>query len=218
MKAWWLVAAALLTGTALAQQPQGKPGKYYVALDVGRSRIEAGHGGFLVPVEGIQHGNDVGFKALFGIQISRYFAVEAGYTHFGSFDAEDVPYNCLPGSTPPCTYDIEAGVHGPSTNIVGLWPFAERWSLSARVGAQYAQSSLRARDPDVPGSETDSDESSWGLLYGVGLNYQLNPHTRVRLNWEQNDQLSVGLYLGGGVGFYELGSSRLTSLGLDYRF
>jgi hypothetical protein len=41
---------------------------------------------------------------------------------------------------------------------------------------------------------------------------------RVRLNWEQNDQLSVGLALGGGVGFYELGSSSLTSLGLDYRF
>jgi opacity protein-like surface antigen len=215
MKRLWLVAVSLLAGSAWAQQ---QPGKYYVALDVGRSRIEAGQGGFLVPLERIQHGNDIGFKALFGIQISRYFGVEAGYTHFGGFKTRDVPYTCSTGSTPPCTYDISASVHGPSTNLVGLWPFAERWALVGRVGAQFAQSTLRAHDPDVPGSAQDSDESSWGLMYGLGINYQLNPRMRVRLNWEQNDQLSVGLYLGGGVGFYELGSSRLTSLGLDYRF
>ena len=46
----------------------------------------------------------------------------------------------------------------------------------------------------------------------------MNPRTRIRLNWEENDQLALGLNLGGGIGFYELGSARLTSLGLDYRF
>jgi outer membrane receptor protein involved in Fe transport len=189
-----------------------------VGLDIGQSRIEAGQGGFLVPVEEIQHGNDVGFKALFGIQVSRYFGVEAGYTHFGSFRAENVTYTCPTGATPPCAYNISASTHGPFTDLIGVWPFAERWSASFRAGLQYAQSSLRARDPDVAGSAADSDESSFGFLYGVGINYQLNPHTRLRLNWEQNDQLSIGLALGGGVGFYELGSSRLTSLGFDYRF
>jgi OmpA-OmpF porin, OOP family len=212
MKGLWLVTLSLLAGTALAQQ---KPGKYYVGLEVGQSRIEAGSG-FLVPVEEIQHGNDIGIKALFGIQISRYFAVEAGYTHFGSFDAENVPYAC--NTAPPCTYDISVSMHGPFTNVVGVWPFAERWSASFRAGGQYAQSTLRARDPDVPGAASDSDQSSWGFLYGVGINYQVNPRMRVRLSWEQNDQISIGLDLGGGVGFYELGSSRLTSLGLDYRF
>ena len=207
--------AALMAAPAWAQQA---PGKYYVALDVGQSRIEAGQGGFLGPDRGIQHGNDIGFKALFGIQVSRYFGVEAGYAHFGSFEAEDIPYDCLPGSAPPCTYDVSAGTLGPFTNLVGLWPFAQRWSLSARAGLQYAQSSISARDPDVPGSTDSHDEDSWGFLYGVGLNYQVNPRIRLRLDWEQNDQLSIGLNLGGGVGFYQLGSARLTSLGIDYRF
>jgi OmpA-OmpF porin, OOP family len=215
MKGLWLVAASWMAGTAWAQQQPSS--KFYVALDVGRSKIEAGNG-FLVPVSSIQDGNDVGFKALFGIQISRYFAVEAGYVDFGSFTAEDVPYTCPQGSAPPCTYNISASAHGPSTNLVGLWPFSDHWSASVRIGAQYAQSSLKARDPDVPSSAKDGDESSFGLLYGVGFNYQLNPRMRVRLNWEQNDQLSVGLNLGGGLGFYDLGSSSLISLGLDYRF
>jgi len=215
MKRLWLVAVYLVAGGAWAQQ---QPGKYYVALDVGQSRIEAGNGGFFVPLSEVQHGTDVGFKALFGIQISRYFGVEAGYTHFGGFEAENVQYNCPTGATPPCTYNVSASVHGPSTNLVGLWPFAERWSLAGRIGAQYAQTSMRARDPDVPSSAEDSNDSTWGLMYGLGINYQLNPRMRIRLDWEQNDQLDVGLYLGSGLAFYELGSSRLTSLGLDYRF
>ena len=215
MKGLWLVAVSLLASAAFAQD---KPGKYYVGLDVGQSRIDAGNGVFLVPVSNTQHGTDIGFKALFGIQISRYFAVEAGYTDFGSFTAKNLQYSCPSGSTPPCTYNISASAHGPSTNLVGLWPFAEHWSLSARLGAQYSQSSLSARDPDVPGSAVSQDESSWGLLYGAGINYQLNPRMRLRLNYEQNDQLSIGVNLGGGVGFYELGGSRLLSLGLDYRF
>jgi len=214
MKRLWLVALAI-SGSAWAQAPSSK---FYVGLDVGQSRIEAGNGGFFVPADDIQHGNDVGFKAVLGIQISRYFAVEAGYTQFGSFKAENVPYTCGAGTSPPCTFNISASTHGPSTNLVGLWPFAEHWSACIRGGVQYAQSSLKARDPDVPSTATDHDESSFGFLYGVGLNYQVNPKMRVRLNWEQNDQLSVGLNLGGGVGFYELGSSRLISLGLDYRF
>jgi len=213
MKRLWLVAVSLVAGTAFAQD---KPGKYYVGLDVGQSRIEATSGALLAPADDIQHGNDIGFKGLFGIQVSRYFGVEVGYTQFGDFKAENVPYSC--NTAPPCTYNISASTHGPFTNLVGLWPFAERWSLSFRGGAQYSQSTLRARDPDVPATATDHDESSFGFLYGVGLNYQVNPRTRIRLNWEENDQLALGLNLGGGIGFYELGSARLTSLGLDYRF
>src|SRR5690242_8060692 len=72
MKGSWLVAVSLFASAAFAQQP----GKYYVALDVGQSRIEAGNAGFFGPVTGVQHGNDVGFKASFGIQVSRFFAVE----------------------------------------------------------------------------------------------------------------------------------------------
>ena len=214
MKGLWLVAVSLVASAAWAQQ---KPGKYYVALDVGQSRIEAGQGFFFGP-DTTQHGNDVGFKALFGIQVSRYFGVEAGYSHFGSFQAENVPYTCNTGSPPPCTYNITASTHGPFTNLVVLWPFAERWSLAGRAGFQYAQSSMSARDPDVPSSTEHSSDDSWGFLYGVGINFQVNPRMRLRLNWEENDQLSIGLNLGGGVGFYDLGSSRLTSLGLDYRF
>jgi hypothetical protein len=80
-----------------------------------------------------------------------------------------------------------------------------------------ARTILRESSKRQPTRPQSHDEDSWGLLYGVGINYQVNPRTRVRLNWEQNDQLSVGLNLGGGIGFYEVGGSRLVSLGFDYR-
>ena len=74
------------------------------------------------------------------------------------------------------------------------------------------------RDPDIAGPANKHHDNSWGFLYGVGVNYQVTSRMRLRLNWEHNDQLSFGLNLGGGAGVYDLGSSSLTSLGLDYRF
>jgi OmpA-OmpF porin, OOP family len=215
VKAGWLVAIMLTTGTAWAQEPSSK---FYVALDVGRSRLEASQSMFFAPDGARTHGADIAFKGLFGIQISRYFAVEAGYTDFGSFAVEGIPYSCAPNSPPPCTFNVTAGARGPSTNVVGLWPFAERWSMSFRGGAQYSQVSTTTRDPDVQGSASRYHDSSWGLVYGAGLNYQVTPRMRIRLNWEQNDQISFGLNLGGGAGVYDLNQSSLTSLGLDYRF
>lgn len=216
MKTLWSVAACLAASTAWAQQPSSK---FYVGLDVGRSMLDASQSqNFFGPEVSRQNGNDVGFKALFGIQVSRYFAVEAGYTDFGSFDAKGIPYNCAVNSPPPCTFNVSASTHGPSTNLVGLWPFAEHWSMSFRGGAQYAQISTTDRDPDIPGSGNKHDDSSWGFLYGVGVNYQVTPRMRLRLDWEQNDQISFGVNLSGGAGVYDLGSSSLTSLGLDYRF
>jgi OmpA-OmpF porin, OOP family len=216
MKWSWVAAMALASGAALAQQP---PGKYYVGLDVGRSWLEATQSAtFFGPEVSRQDGHDLGFKALFGIQVSRYFAVEAGYVDFGDFDVQAIPYDCGTGAPPPCTFDVTASTRGPSTNLVGLWPFAEHWSLSFRAGAQYAQISVTERDPDVAGSTEKHDDASWGVLYGAGINYQVTPRLRARLNWERNEQIEFGLGLGGGATVFDLGSSSLTSLGVDYRF
>ena len=95
----------------------------------------------------------------FGIQISRYFAVEAGYVDFGEFALRDIPYTCAPQQAGPCTYDLNSKTHGPFANLVVTWPFAERWGLNGRLGGYYADISTSERDPDVPGTERSTSES-----------------------------------------------------------
>lgn len=212
--------ASLLLGLAAHADPADQPRtKFYVGVDLGYTRLDgAVSPGFFETPSSRPDGRDTGFKALAGIQISRYFAVEAGYTDFGRFTARDVQYSCPVGATPPCTYDVNSSTRGPSTNLVGVWPFSDRWSLKARFGAQHAEITTTQRDPEVAGSTLRNQERSWGFMYGAGLSYKINPHWSASLDWERNDQLSLGLALSGGAGVFELGSSSLTSLGVAYRF
>jgi opacity protein-like surface antigen len=209
--AWPLVAQA-----APADEPTTK---FYVGLDVGSSKFNATLSEQFFSARTSQpSGTDLGFKVHAGIQISRYFAVEAGYADFGEITVKGIPYSCAMGSPPPCTYNVSSNARGPSTNIVGIWPFAEHWALKARVGGQYAHTSTTERDPDVTGSNRRYSEDSLGFMYGAGLSYRLNPRMTLGLNWERNDQIEFGVGLGGGAGVYDLGTSTLTSLGFSYRF
>ena len=57
---------------------------------------------FFEPALEEQHINEsrFGYGLFGGWALNRYFAVEAGYTQFGSFKAENVPYTCGAGTSP----------------------------------------------------------------------------------------------------------------------
>jgi OmpA-OmpF porin, OOP family len=203
-----------------AAGPDPQPsGKFYVGLDVGSSDLDATVSQqFFGPQVRQESGSDVGFKARFGIQISRYFAVEAGYVDFGEFTLRDIPYSCAPQQPGPCTYDVSSQTHGPFANLVVSWPFAERWALNGRLGGYYADISTSERDPDVPGTQQSYSDSGIGLQIGGGFSFQLDPRMTLSLDYGRYDVIDFGLAIGGGVGVYDVGSSSLVSLGFAYRF
>lgn len=220
MKRLFIAAVlACVSLPALADSGTQPTGKYYVGLDVGSSELNAGLSEQFFEPEFNEHtGNDIGFRVRFGIQVSRYFAVEAGYVNFGEFSLNDLPYLCAPEQEGPCTFNLRSSTDGPMANIVVTWPFAEQWALNGRVGGYYADVSTSERDPDVPGSERKYDDSGFGLQIGAGLSYQINPRMKISADWGKFDLIAFGPTLGGGVGVYDLGSAELVSLGFAYRF
>jgi OmpA-OmpF porin, OOP family len=207
------------TSHVLADPVSPPSSKFYVGLDIGNSRLDASLSQqFFGPGLGQQRGDDVGFRLRVGVQFSRYIAVEAGYADFGDFTLNDIPYVCAPQQPGPCTYNVSSSTHGVIVGAVGSWPFAEHWSLNGRLGGVYMDVSTSERDPDVPSSAANYSNSGWGLHYGAGLGYQLNPRMALSLDWARYDQIDLGLTIGGAPGAYTVNTSSLASLGFTYRF
>lgn len=213
-------ALLLAGGTAAADEPHRATVRgFYAGLDVGRSRLEAQHSVlFFGPDADRRSASDTGLRLRAGYQFSRYFALEAGYADFGELDLSGVPYSCPVGAPAPCTYNLKSKTRGPLMKAVVTWPFADRWNLDARFGGLYAEVSTSEVDPDIAGSRRHYSDSSLGFSYGVGLRYEISPQWNLSVDWQQFDQVDLGLGFRGGASFYDLGSSALTSLGVTYRF
>lgn len=214
-----LVLLALLPLAAQADPGSAPTSKFYVGLDVGSSRLDATVSQqFFGPEVNRPSGHAIGFQLRGGVQISRYFGIELGYADFGSFEVNDLPYNCPQSATPPCTYNFSSRAGGPFGTFVGTIPFAERFAFNARLGGYYADMSSSERDPDRPETVRKDRFTGMAFQYGVALSYQLNPRMKLSLNWNEYDLIAFGPSLGGDVALYDSGSYRLTSLGFAYRF
>jgi hypothetical protein len=190
-----------------------------VGLDVGSSRLDATVSQqFFGPEVGRPSGHSTGFRLRGGVQISRYFGIELGYADFGQFSVTGLPYACPSSATPPCTYNFSSKTAGPFGSFVGTIPFAQRFAFNARLGGYYADMSSSERDPDRPETARRDRFVGMAFQYGVGFAYQLNPRMKLSLDWNEYDLIAFGPSLGGGVGIYDSGSYRLTSLGFAYRF
>ncbi|HTU64985.1 MAG TPA: porin family protein [Steroidobacteraceae bacterium] len=210
---------ALLPLAAQADPPASVTG-FYVGLDVGQSKLQAKLSQqFFGPEIARQSGDDVGVRVRGGYQFSRFVAVEASYVDFGKFEMSGIPYNC-PGnvSAAVCSYSLSAETQGFSTSVIGSWPFADGWSLNARIGAVYMEGTTHERDPAIPASTRTYSDNNSGVMYGVGIGYRFNEHLGVNVDWQQYDQFVLGLRLSGSAGTYDVGSSKLISAGVSYRF
>ena len=214
-----LGAAALLfvSGGAIAASADGGPGKLYVGLDAGHSKLDAaGSQQFFGPQAGQQSGHDVGYRFRLGYQFIRYLALEVGYADFGEFAINDVPYLCLPPAT-ACRFNVRSKTSGALIHVVGSWPFAEHWALNGRLGAMYANVSTTEQNPAIASTHRKYSDSNTALAYGAGVSYELNARVTVSVDWVKYDQVGLGPSLGGGAALYDLGSSSLASVGVSYR-
>jgi OOP family OmpA-OmpF porin len=205
---------ATLTALALTLSPTtfaAEDAGWYAGFNAGQSRAKIGDGRIAQGLLGdgfttTAISNDdhhFGFKVFGGYEFNRYIALESGYFDLGrfGFTAHTTPVGSLRG-------DIK--VNGANFDLVGSVPIAEKFSLFARAGLNYAQ----AKDSFVgTGSVAVIDRSphKWDPNYkfGFGAEYDFTRSLGMRIEAERyriND--AVG----------NKGDVDLFSAGLVFRF
>ena len=202
-----LVALAVMaTPLAFAQIPGP-----YVGISAGQTQatidnknISAGLASQGFTTSGISNSDkDNGYKVFGGYQFGRYFAVEGGYFDLGKFGytATTVPAGTMNGTIK---------LRGLNLDLVGILPISDSFSLSARVGTNYAEASdtfFGTGAVSVPMTSTSKSEAN--LKLGLGAQWDFTPSWGVRAELERyriNDAIG------------SRGDIDMASIGLVYRF
>ncbi|MES2017904.1 MAG: OmpA family protein [Pseudomonadota bacterium] len=138
------------------------------------------------------------FKLLVGKQLNRYLALEAGYVDLGKFG-----FNAV---TSDGTLNGQAGFRGVNLDLLGQMPLTERFSLLARVGANYVRSNTHFTGNRLNAvTAPNATQKKAGLKLGLGMEYKLSEALAMRGELERHrvndavgnrgdvDMLSFGL-------------------------
>ena len=175
--------ACIAAPTAFAQDS----GYGYGGLSFGQTqarvdepRITAGLlGAGLATTNFDRDNSDTAYKLFGGYQFHPNFAVEAGYFNLGSFGFTAT-------TSPPGTLNGRMWVQGLNLDLVGKLPLTDRWSATARIGAQYAHTRDRFRSTGVVGVQSPTaSERDTSYKLGIGLQYEVSPSMFVRLDAER---------------------------------
>ncbi|MFQ6370253.1 OmpA family protein [Shewanella sp. YIC-542] len=108
-----------------------------------------------------------------GYMFNDYFGVELGYRNLGR--AQWTDYNDIQN---------DAGVRGATLGLVGFWPFAQDWSLSAEAGAMnYLISNKRQW-----GTNYYSDKG-YAPYLGMGVGYNLTENLKLQAKYRRYENL-----------------------------
>ena len=117
--------------------------------------------------------DDTAYKIFGGYQFNRYWGVEAGYFNLGKFSyGANMPTGRLDGR-----YEIE----GVNVDLVASMPLSQRWTASARVGAQYAETRGTFSGPGLlPAAAGTRSQQDTNAKVGLGLQYEISPSVLLR--------------------------------------
>ena len=202
-----LVATAVVAAPMAFAQIPGP----YVGISGGQTQatidnknISAGLAGQGFSTSGISNSDkDSGYKVFGGYQFGRYFAVEGGYFDLGKFGytATTIPAGTMNGAIKQ---------RGLNLDLVGILPKSDRFSLSARIGTNYAEATDTFSGTgavNVPTTGTNKSEAN--LKLGLGAQWDFTPSWSVRAELERyriNDAIG------------SRGDINMASIGLVYRF
>jgi OmpA-OmpF porin, OOP family len=177
------ISAYAQTGTG-----QAAPGSYswipyttsgYVGINLGRSDFKAD-----CIVLYSCDSKSTAAKVYTGGLLQENIGLEVAYVNFGRVDR----------------FGGNQRAYGLNLNLVGNIPMADAFHLTGRLGTTYSWSRTTAA-AELP-TATGRDKG-FGLAYGVGVGYDVNPTNQVSLEWERHrvpfatakqdiDMLSVG--------------------------
>lgn len=179
-KAYLVAGSLVLAITTISAQAQTannnqngmhmySPYSAYVDLSAGKSDFSLGNG--------IANFNSDERDNAYSLRIGSYFnanlGMELGYTDFGNI-------NRAGGST---------RADGLSLSLVGKFPLSPTFNLLGKVGTTWGHTDVSA---NPAAGIASGSEDGFGLSYGVGAEFALNPQWSATLLYESHDLKFAG--------------------------
>lgn len=205
-----LVALAFAAGAAHAQF---RPGNYwYVGGSLGVTRFSFADDS--LPIGGATSSSlsrddesDSGGRIFGGYRFARNFAVEFGYTDYGTFSATRNVTAPLPGSASARLRIV--GAHGTA---LGILPIDRNFDLFGKAGLLFSTTqSTRSASGNVTFSgDATTYHGDMSFLLGVGAEFHIDRNIGVRVEYEDAF----------GVGDSDIATGDLSfaSVGVTFRF
>jgi OmpA-OmpF porin, OOP family len=137
--------------------------------------------------------SDIGYQAAFGYRFARYIALELGLVQYGELTSElsaDVDLGDGNGFV-PARFEYSFKVGGPLISAVGLLPLGEKFELYGRLGFLFAsvEREFSSRINGQRGLSYSANGDSQDVVYGVGVNFNINPAYAVRAEYQILDDV-----------------------------
>lgn len=131
---------------------------------------------------------DTSFSLFGGYRFSQYFAVEAGYIDFGTYEYRSSGTVNPPGpvTSAPASYSVDFEVKGFTAAALGAVPLGEKFDLHGQLGLLFADTKISESASIGAVSFSDSfSANSEDVFYGVGAGLHLSPNWSFSLDWQQ---------------------------------
>lgn len=176
-----LTAAAAAQG-AMAAEPVAA---WYLGAGAGQSRAKLDGSSINAVLAGTgatagataKDETDFSYKLFLGYQFNKYVAVEAGYFNLGeySFTTTTVPAGTLRGT-------LKNHI-GTNFDVLGILPFADRFSLYGRLGIQTSKTTDLFSGVAVANPAPSKTKTDYKLGFGAG--FDVTKNIGVRGEWER---------------------------------
>jgi hypothetical protein len=175
-----ITSSLVLASTLIALQPLA-----FAATDAANSTattsqgyyIQGGLGTFALTaassIEVDSFSGGAGGLAVFGYQYNQHFALELDAI-YGSYSYDDTTY------TPTRHYTLDGGLVGPA--MKGILPMGEHWHLYGKLGLALFTATGHYTE-DGSSEETDDSESIGLPFDAVGINYAINQHVELGVEY-----------------------------------
>ncbi|WP_374710552.1 OmpA family protein [Massilia pseudoviolaceinigra] len=203
------IGFAMLAGQASAQDqfvnPEWANSATYIGAGIGQSRSYTkaapviknlnGQGGMVNSWRTDE--KDMGYKLFVGKQLSRYFAVEAGFFDLGNFNVKTT--NNLGG-----VVNAEQKYKGVNLDLIAQLPMSERFSVYGRAGMHYTKAKTQFSGNRAVGLFAgEKSEKKLNPKFGVGLEYKFTEALALRAEAE-NYRIDDALRSNGNTKLYSM--------------
>ena len=194
-----LACACALTGAALTATAAPGDAGFYIGIGVGQSRynidfanqVSQAYGStvFTVTSATMDRTHDTASRIFGGYQFSPHIAVEGGWQDFGSATGNYALRNTSNGDT--FQRQAEWGLSGFNATLVGMIPFAERFTINGKVGAffsrlEYSESTMAVAGLRTTVTSFNAPNNNQVLFtWGAGGSYRFADQWSVRLDWDR---------------------------------
>ena len=122
-------------------------------------------------------GDDVSFGFRGAYLATETIAVELAYQEYGDID------NSYPALVDGGTITDNISSKAYTLGMKGLLPFDNGFSLHARAGISFWDYRLDIDNSNFPKNRTTLKDDGTGLYYGIGMQYALNDHIDIGLEY-----------------------------------